>query len=88
MKAFVHTTTTQESNSILISRKIQILLLQPLRAGFFGFSAILILIFFINLLSFIVGIDEQFGLDILDLLLAGVGFFLQMARALTKSFVK
>ena len=86
MKTLVQSNPAQVSTSILGSRKLTNYLIQPLKAGFLGFSTVLLVIFFINLLSFVIGTNEKFGLDVLDLLLAGVGFFLQMTGTLLRSF--
>ena len=88
MKTLVQSNLAQVSTSILGSRKLANYLIQPLKAGFLGFSTVLMIIFFINLLSFAIGTNEKFGLDVLDLLLAGVGFFLQLTGTLLKSFVR
>ncbi len=60
----------------------------PLIAGFLGFTAFLMIIFFMHLLSFIVGANKNLGFDLLDYLFSGFGFFLQMTSALIKSFIK
>jgi len=86
MKTIAHSDQVQTSTSILGSRKLADNLIKPLKAGFLGFVTILMVIFFINLLSFIVGTNQKFGLDILDLLLAGLGFFLQSVATLLKNF--
>ncbi|MGE5811570.1 MAG: hypothetical protein ACM339_08710, partial [Ignavibacteria bacterium] len=69
-------------------KKLNDHLFNPLIAGFWGFTTILMIIFFTNLLSFFIGSDEKFGIDYLDFLLAGGGFFFQMMSALFKSLVK
>lgn len=68
--------------------RIKEYLIKPFIAGFLGFATILIVLFFINMLSFIFGSAEHFGMDLMDMLLAGVGFFLQLSGALLKSFVR
>lgn len=88
MKTITQRGQVQISASIPEIRKINEHLLKPLKAGFLGFTTILMLIFFINLFSYIIGTTEKFGMDVLDLLLAGVGFFLQSTGALLKSFVR
>jgi hypothetical protein len=69
-------------------KKLNDHLFNPLIAGFLGFTTILVIIFFTNLLSFFIGSDEKFGIDYLDFLLAGGGFFSQMMSTLFKSLVK
>ena len=86
MKTIAETSPVQISTSITNFSKLDSILIKPMKAGFLGFITILMLLFFINLLSFIVGSNEKFGLDIIDLLLAGVGFVLQTTCTLLKSF--
>jgi len=63
-------------------------LIKPLKTGFLGFTTILMIIFFLNLISFVIGSNEKFGMDFLDFHLAGVGFVLQMTRTSIKNFIK
>jgi hypothetical protein len=63
-------------------------LIKPLKAGFWGFTTILMIIFFLNLISFVIGSNEKFGMDFLDLQLAGVGFVLQVTSTSLKNFIK
>ena len=88
MKTIAHSNPTQISTSILSSRKLANHLIKPLKAGFLGFATILMILFFINLFSYVIGTNEKFGMDLIDLLLAGVGFFLQLTGTLLKSFVR
>lgn len=86
--------TFTESNSLPItiakfkSVKLNNYLIRPLRAGLLGFTTIIMIIFFINLISYITAASDNFGMDYLDLLLAGVGFFLQLTETFLKSFVR
>ncbi len=80
MKTLTHTSPVQITSSVPGYKKINNYLVKPIKAGFLGFASILMIIFFINLLSYVVGSTENFGMDYLDLLLAGVGFFLQMTE--------
>lgn len=88
MKTLTHTGPVQITSAVPAYKKINNYLVKPIKAGFLGFAAILMIIFFINLLSYVMGSTEKFGMDYLDLLLAGVGFFLQMTSALLKSFTR
>jgi hypothetical protein len=56
-------------------------------SGFLGFTAFLMIIFIMHVLLFVIG-TEKLGMDFLDFLLAGFGFFLQMTGSLIKSFNK
>ena len=62
-------------------------IIRPLKAGFWGFTTILMIILFLNLISFVIGSNEKFGMDSLDLQLAGVGFVLQVTRSSLKNFI-
>jgi hypothetical protein len=88
MKTLVQSNPAQITTSILGSRKLTNHIIKPLKSGFLGFTTIMMIIFFINLISYMIGSNEKFGLDVLDLLLAGVGFFLQMTSTLLKSFIR
>lgn len=88
MKTITQSSPVQITTSIPEIKKLNEHLIKPLKAGFLGFATILMIIFFINLLSYIIGTNEKFGMDVLDLLLAGVGFFLQLTGTLLKSFIR
>lgn len=88
MKTITETNSVQIATSIPNFSKLNTILIKPLKAGFLGFATIMMLLFFINLLSFVVGSNEKFGLDIIDLLLAGVGFVLQTTGTMLKSFAR
>jgi hypothetical protein len=86
-------TKTQSSsdyfaNSIQGFRKLSNPIVKPLKAGFLGFLTILTILFFINLISFITGTNEKFGMDSFDFLLAGTGFVLQMTGTVVQSFIR
>ncbi|MGA9294818.1 MAG: hypothetical protein WBV81_19680, partial [Ignavibacteriaceae bacterium] len=44
-------------------------------SGFIGFTAFLMIIFIMHVLLFVLGTNEKLGMDFLDFLLAGFGFF-------------
>ena len=88
MKTLIQSNRVQVTTSVSDYRKLNSHLIQSLKAGFVGFATIMMIIFFINLLSFVIGTNEKFGLDFIDLLLAGVGFILQMTGTLLKSFIR
>jgi hypothetical protein len=88
MKTITQSNSIQITNTFPKSVKFNNYFVRPLKAGFVGFAAILMIVFFINMLSFVVGSAEKFGMDYLDLLLAGVGFVLQLTSTLLKSFVR
>ena len=88
MKTLTHSNPIQITTSIPKFAKVNMYILKPLKAGFIGFATILMILFFINLFSYISGSAEKFGMDHLDLLLAGAGFLLQTAGTLLKSFIR
>ena len=88
MKTIIKSSPVHNSTSIPDFKKLNNHLVKPLKSGFLGFIAILIILFFINLISFITGTNEKFGMDSLDFLLAGAGFTLQMTGTLVKGFIR
>ena len=88
MKTLTHSNPIQITTSIPRFVKVNMYILKPLKAGFIGFATILMILFFINLFSYISGSAEKFGMDYLDLLLAAAGFFLQTSSTLLKSFIR
>jgi hypothetical protein len=88
MKTLVQMIPVSIITSVSGFRRLNDRFVEPLKAGFLGFAIILLIIFFINLLSYLTGSNEKFGMDFLDLLLAGLGFLLQMTGAILKNFVK
>lgn len=54
----------------------------PIREGFYGFSTVLSIILIIRLISVFGGNSKM--IDLYDLLLAGVGFFLMLIESLIK----
>lgn len=88
MKTTTQSSPVQNTTSIPDYRKLNNHLIKPLKAGFWGFTTILVIIFFMNLISFIIGSNEKFEMDFLDIQLAGVGFALQMTGTSLKNFIK
>lgn len=88
MRTVTHSSTVNVQQSVIFKQKMKDYLIKPIKAGFVGFATILMVLFFINLLSFVFGSTEHFGMDILDMLLAGVGFLLQLTSTLLKSLVR
>ena len=88
MKKIINSISVYISNSVLNFSSLSNKIVNSLKAGFLGFAAVLIILFFINLASFITGTNEKFGMDSLDFLLAGIGFVLQMTYSLLKSFIR
>lgn len=86
MKTLAQYNPTPITTSVPRFIRLNTYLIRPLKAGFVGFATILMILFFINLLSYAAGSAEKFGMDYLDLLLAGVGFVLQTTGTLLKSF--
>ncbi len=88
METLTKSITAYITTSIPGFRKLNNYLFNPLIAGFLGFTTFLMIIFFMQFLYFIIGSNQKIGMDYLDFLLAGFGFFLQMTGALIKSFIK
>lgn len=85
METIIQTHPEQLSRSVSDYRRLNDYLIKPIKAGFMGFLAILMIIVFINLLLYIIGTDEKSILDFLDLSFAGVGFVLKFAENLLRS---
>ncbi len=88
MKAIAHSNAIKTNYIKTNRQKVKEYLVKPIKAGFLGFATILMVLFFINLLSFIFGTVEHFGMDLLDMMLAAVGFILQLSGTLLKSFAR
>ncbi len=88
MKILIKTNLNRIAATIPAFSKINCHLLKPAKAGIHGFATIFFVILFIELFSNVFGHDEKLSLVFPDFLLAGLGFFLQMAGAMLKSFVK
>jgi len=61
-------------------------LIFPIKAGFYGFALVFSIILFLKLLSFLFGINEVFTLDLMDVMLSSVGFFLMFLIYILKNF--
>lgn len=88
MKTIIKSNPVYNSTIIPDYKKLNNHLVKPLKSGFLGFAAILMIIIILNLLSFVIGSNEKFGIDFLDFQLAGVGFVLQMTGTSLKSFIR
>lgn len=88
MKIAIKSNPVYNSTIIPDYKKLNNHLVKPLKSGFLGFTTILMIIIILNLLSFVIGSNEQFRIDFLDFQLAGVGFLLQTTGASLKSFIR
>jgi hypothetical protein len=88
MKTKTQSNSVKNTTAIPNYRKLNNHLVKPLKSGFFGFTIILMIIIIINLLSFLIGSKEKFGLDFIDFQLAGVGFVLQVTGTSLKNFIR
>ncbi len=61
-------------------------LIFPIKAGFYGFALVFSIILFLKLISFLFGINEVFKLDLMDVMLSSVGFFLMFLIYILKNF--
>ena len=76
------------TTSVPFRRKLNNHLIRPFKSGFLAFITISMIIFLFNLLYFVIGSTEKFGMDYLDFIIAGIGFVLQMTYSLLKSFIR
>ena len=74
-----------ESKSQLVMGLRKYIIL-PIKAGFYGFTLVFSVILFVKLLSFLLGINDVFNLDLMDVILAFVGFFFMFLIYLLKNF--
>ena len=58
----------------------------PFKAGFYGFALVFSVILFVKLLSYFLGINDVFNLDLMDVILSSVGFFFMFLIYLLKNF--
>ena len=61
-------------------------LIAPFKAGFYGFTLVFSVILLLRLLSFLLGINDVFNLDLIDVILSSVGFFLLFLIYILKNF--
>ncbi len=71
----------ENNNSGVVENKSQLFyllkkyVLLPLKEGLYGFLIVFGVIVLVKLLSFLLGINESFSFDLMDVLLSAVGFF-------------
>lgn len=58
----------------------------PIKAGLYGFTLVFTVILLVKLLSFLLGINEIFNLDLMDVMLSSVGFFFMFLIYILKNF--
>ena len=81
----VHNEKMVESKSqFLLALKRFIII--PIKAGLYGFSLVFFVIVVIKLLSFVIGTNEVFNLDVLDVMLSSLGFFFMFLIYILKNF--
>ena len=61
-------------------------IVRPIKAGLYGFTLVFIVIISVKLLSFLLGINEVFNLDLIDVMLSSVGFFFMSLIYILKNF--
>jgi hypothetical protein len=69
-----------------ISNNLKRYLLLPLQSGFYGFVLVFVVILLVKLLSFGFGANDGLSLDLMDIMLASVGFFFMFLIYLLKNF--
>lgn len=71
----------KNNNSRVVENKSQLFqllkkyVLLPLKEGLYGFIIVFAVIAMVKLLSFLLGINDSFNFDLMDVLLSAVGFF-------------
>jgi hypothetical protein len=50
----------------------------PVKEGLYGFTLVFTVILLVKLLSFLLGINENFNFDLMDIMLASMGFFFML----------
>ena len=85
MRTLAQIIITQISTSSYRKEKLFFYLFRPLKAGVFGFSVIMIILFLGNLFCSILGI-KNLALNKIDLFLAGFCFLLKAVENLLKNF--
>jgi hypothetical protein len=91
MKELMNSIPKTENNKIVevkpqLSMSLRKYILLPLKAGFYGFALVFSVILFVKLLSYLFGINDVFNLDLMDVILAFVGFFFMFLIYLLKNF--
>lgn len=72
---------SKAENEDVIGKKSQFILgfrkhiILPIKSGLYGFTLVFLVIIIVKLLSFLLGINEIFNLDFMDVLLSSMGFF-------------
>ena len=85
MKTLTRTIFNGISQNFYRNEKLSLYFLSPLKAGFFGFSTIMIILFICDIFSSVLGIGS-IALNGIDIVLAGVGFVLKFGEHLLKNF--
>lgn len=76
----------------LIENKSQFLsgikkyIVYPLKSGLYGFTLVFSIILIVKLFSFLIGTDEIFNLDLMDVMLSSMGFFFMSLIHILKNF--
>lgn len=71
----------KNNNESIVENKPQLYLMLkkyfflPLKEGLFGFALVFAVILLVKLLSFLLGVNETFNFDLMDVMLSSVGFF-------------
>jgi hypothetical protein len=91
MKELMNSIPNMESDKIVENKSqlamgLRKYIILPIKAGFYGFTLVFSVILFVKLLSFLLGINDVFNLDLMDVILAFVGFFFMFLIYLLKNF--
>lgn len=58
----------------------------PIKSGLYGFTLVFTIILIVKLFSFLIGTDEIFNLDLMDVMLSSMGFFFMSLIHILKNF--
>jgi hypothetical protein len=80
MSGIMNTLPKNNNNSVVENKSQLFFVLKkyvilPLKEGLYGFIMVFAVIVLVKLLSFLLGINESFNFDLMDVLLSAVGFF-------------
>ncbi len=80
MKEFMNSIQKHNNENIVESKPQLYIILKkyfilPLKEGLYGFTLVFAVILLVKLLSFLLGVNETFNFDLMDVMLSSVGFF-------------
>ena len=79
-----HETLIESKSQFLLGFKKYII--SPIKAGLYGFTLVFSIILIVKLFSFLIGTDEIFNLDLMDVMLSSMGLFFMSLIHILKNF--